>query len=78
MKFLNLGVSCWRSRLRIWWCVSALAWATAVVQVQSLAQELPYAVGVAKKKERKKEIYKSESVLNMSLYLAENLSGLEG
>ena len=33
--------------------ITAVAWVTAVVQVQSLAQELPHAMGTAKKKDKK-------------------------
>ena len=41
----------WCSRLRI---VTTAAQVTAVTQVQSLAQKLPHASGVAKKKKKKK------------------------
>ena len=36
--------------------VTAAVWVVAVVQVQSLAQELPQAVGVAKEKKKKKTL----------------------
>ena len=36
------------SRLRIWFVI-AVAWVTAVARVQSLARELPHAIGTAKK-----------------------------
>ena len=36
--------------------VIAVAWVTAVAQVQSLAQELPHAIGMAEKRRRKKEV----------------------
>ena len=37
--------------------VPAAAWVTAVACVQSLAQELPCAAGMAKKKKKKKESF---------------------
>ena len=42
----------WCRRLRIWHC-HCCGWITAVVRVQSLAQEIPHAVGLAKKREKK-------------------------
>ena len=36
---------------------TAIAWVAAVAQVQSLAQQLPYAAHVAKKNERKKAVW---------------------
>ena len=44
----------WHSRLRIW-CFHCSGLDSAVTRVQSLAQELLYAVGAAKKKEGRKD-----------------------
>ena len=46
MKKRSLGVPLWLSRLRIWYCHCS-GQVTAVAWVQSLAQELPHAVGTA-------------------------------
>ena len=40
--------------------VTTVAWEAAVVQVPSLAWELPHALGAAKKKKKKKAIYSSK------------------
>ena len=47
-----MGVSLWHRGSGI---VTAAAWTAAVVQVQSLAKELPHASDVAKKKKKKKK-----------------------
>ena len=47
-----LGVPLWLSRLRIQHCHCS-GWIAAVAWVQSLAQELLHATGVAKKKKKK-------------------------
>ena len=51
MPISNPGVTWWCSRLKIS-IVTAAAPVTVVAQIQSLAQELPHAMGVAKKKKR--------------------------
>ena len=53
-KDVEIGVPLWHRGLRIG-IVIAVTWVTAVVQVQSLAQELPYILDTGKKKEKKKE-----------------------
>ena len=51
LKITEIEVILWQSRLRIWSSgATEAAWVTAVVRIQSLAQELPYAVGAAKQK----------------------------
>lgn len=45
----NMGVLLWYSGFRIW-VVTAAAWVTAVGSVHFLAWELPYTLGMAKKK----------------------------
>ena len=42
------------SRVRIWWCHCRGLGHCCVVQVQSLAQEFPYATGTVKKKKKSK------------------------
>lgn len=37
------------------WCFTAAAWLTAMARVRSLARELPYDSGVAKKLKKKKK-----------------------
>ena len=51
---MEIGVPLWHRGLRIG-IVIAVTWVTAVVEVQSLAQELPYILDMGKKKEKKKE-----------------------
>ena len=46
-----VGVPWWHRRLRIRW--GLWSWVSAVAQVQSLAQELPYVAGAAKRKKKK-------------------------
>ena len=50
------GVPWWPSGLTIY-SVTNVAWVSVVEQAQSLAQELPNAMGVAKKREREREIH---------------------